>query len=45
VEGIRIDSSDEYENASYSIRANCELDLNEIDESDPQDEKHEEPRI
>jgi hypothetical protein len=28
-----------------SIRVNCEFDSNEIDESDLQDEKHDEPRI
>jgi hypothetical protein len=43
--GIRIDWSDEDENAYDSIRVNCELDSNEIDESDSQYEKHEEPRI
>jgi hypothetical protein len=32
--GITIDRSDEYENAFDSIRVNCELDSNEIDESD-----------
>jgi hypothetical protein len=32
-------------NAFDSIRANCEFDSNEIDESDSQDEKHEEQRI
>jgi hypothetical protein len=30
VEGITIDSSDEFENADDSIRANCEFDSNEI---------------
>jgi hypothetical protein len=45
VEGITIDSSDENENANDSIRVNCELDSNEIDESDLQDDKHFEPRI
>jgi hypothetical protein len=34
-----------YENASDSICVSCELDSNEIDESDLQDEKHFEPRI
>jgi hypothetical protein len=45
VEGIIIDLSDENENAYDSIRVNCELDSNEIDESDSQNEKHDEPRI
>jgi hypothetical protein len=45
VEGIRIDSSDECENANDSIRANLEFDSNEIDESDLHDEKHDTPRI
>jgi hypothetical protein len=36
---------DEYENASDSIRDNREFDSNEIDESDSQNEKHDEPRI
>jgi hypothetical protein len=43
--GITIDSSDEYENASDSIRVKCEFDLNEIDESEKQDVKHFNPRI
>jgi hypothetical protein len=34
--GIMIDSSDEYENASDSIRVKCEFDSNEIDESESQ---------
>jgi hypothetical protein len=40
--GITIDSSDENENenADDSIRANCECDSNEIEESDLQFEKH-----
>jgi hypothetical protein len=33
------------ENASDSIRFNRESDANEIDESDPQYEKHDDPRI
>jgi hypothetical protein len=45
VEGIIIDWSDENENASDSIRVNCEFHSNKIDESDLHDEKHEEPRI
>jgi hypothetical protein len=36
---------DEYENASDSIRVNREFDSNEIDVSDSQYEKHDEPRI
>jgi hypothetical protein len=32
--GIKIDSSDEDENASDSIRVKCEFDSNVIDESD-----------
>jgi hypothetical protein len=43
--GIMIDSSDEYENASDSIRVKCEFDSNVIDESDSQHEKHSEQRI
>jgi hypothetical protein len=43
--GIKIDSSDDDENADDSIRINRELDSNEIDESDLQYEKHDEPRI
>jgi hypothetical protein len=38
-------SSDDDENASYSIRVKCESDLNVIDESDLQNEKHFDPRI
>jgi hypothetical protein len=45
VEGINMDSSDEYENASDSIRLKDEFDSNMIDESDRQDEKHFDPRI
>jgi hypothetical protein len=45
VEGIKIDCSDENENAYDSIRVNCELDSNEIDESDLHHEKHPESRI
>jgi hypothetical protein len=43
--GIMIDSSDESENASDSIRLNCEFDSNVIDESELQHEKHLDPRI
>jgi hypothetical protein len=43
--GIMIDSSDENENASDSIRVKCEFDSNAIDESDSQCEKHFDPRI
>jgi hypothetical protein len=40
-----IDSSDEPENASDSIRVKCEFDSNVIDESELQLEKHFDPRI
>jgi hypothetical protein len=43
--GIKIDRSDEHENAWDSIRVNREFDSNVIDESDLQDEKHFDPRI
>jgi hypothetical protein len=43
--GIKIDSSDEDENASDSIRIKCEFDSNVIDESDLQYEKQDDPRI
>jgi hypothetical protein len=43
--GIKIDRSDEYENAPGSIRVNREFDSNVIDESDSQFEKHFDPRI
>jgi hypothetical protein len=43
--GISMDASDERENAEDSIRFNRELDSNEIDESDLQLEKHDDPRI
>jgi hypothetical protein len=42
--GISIDSSDESENASDSIRINREFVSNEMDESDLQDAKHDDPR-
>jgi hypothetical protein len=32
--GISIDLSDEHANAFVSIRVNCEVDSNEIDEND-----------
>jgi hypothetical protein len=41
---ITIDSSDEDEKASDSIRVNREADSNEIDVSDLHSEKHDEPR-
>jgi hypothetical protein len=40
-----IDSSDENENASDSIRVKCEFDSNVIDESDLHPEKHFDPTI
>jgi hypothetical protein len=43
--GIKIDSSDESENASDSIRVKCEFDSNVINKSDLQYEKHLGPRI
>jgi hypothetical protein len=43
--GSSIDRSDEWEKAYDSIRVNREFDSNVIDESDPQDEKHDDPRI
>jgi hypothetical protein len=43
--GIKIDSSDEYENAFDSIRVNCEFGSNVIDESDSQHKKHLDARI
>jgi hypothetical protein len=42
--GIKIDWSDEDENANGSIRVNCEFDSNVINESDLQFEKHFDPR-
>jgi hypothetical protein len=45
LDGITIDSSDEYENAFDSIRVNRDFDANEIDESDLQDEQHNKQRI
>jgi hypothetical protein len=43
--GISIDSSDEYENADDSIRINREFASNEMDESEKQYEKDDDPRI
>jgi hypothetical protein len=43
--GITIDSSDNLQNASDSIRVKREFDSNVIDESNLQDEKHFDPRI
>jgi hypothetical protein len=45
LDGIKIDRSDEDENADDSIRVNCEFDSSEIDESHSQYEKHFEQRI
>jgi hypothetical protein len=45
VRGINIDLSFEYENALDSIRFNDDRDSKEIDESEKQDEKHDDPRI
>jgi hypothetical protein len=45
LDGITIDSMDEHKNTPDSIRVNREFDSNEIDESDPQYQKHDEPRI
>jgi hypothetical protein len=43
--GIKIDSSDDDENADDSIRFNREFDSNVIDESDSQYAKHFDPRV
>jgi hypothetical protein len=43
--GIKIDSSDENENAFESIRVKHEFDSNVIDESDLPFEKQDDPRI
>jgi hypothetical protein len=43
--GITIDCNEDDENALDSIRFNCELDSNEIDESDLHEKKHPEPRV
>jgi hypothetical protein len=43
--GIKIDWSDENENALDSIRVKCEFDSNVIDESDSQNAKQFDPRI
>jgi hypothetical protein len=45
LDGITIDSRDEFENASDSTRVNREFDSNVIAESDLHHEKHSEPRI
>jgi hypothetical protein len=45
LDGIIIDSSDDFEKAYDLIRVNRELDSNEIDESDSQYEKHDKQRI
>jgi hypothetical protein len=42
---ITIDSSDDCENASDSIRINRKFDSNEIDENDSHSRKHDKPRI
>jgi hypothetical protein len=41
-DGIKIDRSDESENADDSIRVNCEFDSNEIDENDGRLSEHDE---
>jgi hypothetical protein len=43
--GIKIDRSDEDENASDSIRVNCEFNSNVIDESEEHNAKQFDPRI
>jgi hypothetical protein len=43
--GIKIDSTDEYENAFDSIRVNRESDSNVIDEDESQERKQFDPRI
>jgi hypothetical protein len=43
IRGISIDCSHENENAFDSIRINREFDSNEIDESDLQSEKYDDP--
>jgi hypothetical protein len=43
--GISIDSSDKYANAKDLIRIKREFDSNEIDESELQPQKHDDPRI
>jgi hypothetical protein len=43
--GIKIDSSDEYENANGSSSVNREFDSKVIDESDLHPEKDPDPRI
>jgi hypothetical protein len=43
--GIKIDGSDQFENADGSIRIKREFDSNEIDKSHSQSEKHFDPRM
>jgi hypothetical protein len=43
--GTTIESNEDRENASESIRLNCAFDSNEIDESDSQPQNHCEPRV
>jgi hypothetical protein len=43
--GIKIDSSDDSENVSDSIRVKCEFDSTVINKSDIQHEKQDEPTI
>jgi hypothetical protein len=43
--GIKIDSRDEFENASDSIRVKCEFDSNKIDDNESQLKKHFDPTI
>jgi hypothetical protein len=43
--GIKIDGSEEFENARDSIRVKRELDSNETDSSDLHEEKQKEQRI
>jgi hypothetical protein len=43
--GIKINRSDEDENAPDPIRVKCEFDSNVINESDLQKKKHFDPRI
>jgi hypothetical protein len=43
--GIKIDSSDDSQNASDSIRVKCEFDSNVIEKTDLQFEKHFDPTI
>jgi hypothetical protein len=43
--GIKMNSSDDFENADDSIRVNCECDSKIIDKNDLQFEKLDEPKI